>query len=539
MADVAFEVNFDGLVGPSHNYGGLSYGNIAAMRSRFSVSHPRAALIEGLHKMRVLVSLGLKQAVLPPQARPDFRLLRRLGYSGNEAAVLEKVAHDDPVLLHACWSASSMWAANAATVSPSADTADGRIHVTPANLVTQFHRAIEPPFTAKVLRKILPAAVHHEPLPGTLQLGDEGAANHTRLATSYHDPGIELFVYGRSAFDPDKPRPTIFPGRQTFEASAAVARLHQLDPRRIVFAQQNPRAIDEGVFHNDVISVGDRNVFLYHTEAFCDTKSVVRELREKFADLGTGELVLVPVTAEQVSVTDAVESYLFNSQLVALPDGNSCLVAPRECETHAGIRAVLDDILEGKNPIRQVLFVDVRQSMKNGGGPACLRLRVVLTERLGAATRNRVDLPRSACSPRAGQVDSTHMHTPHFGEERTAMDPATEADFDDKSSRPVNDSNSRSAESELATAHQGVFLTDELYARLLAWGERHYRESLWLDDLVDPLLVEECRSALDSLTEILGLGSMYDFQLLGEDKPQRHQDTKKSVGRPRHQGDRD
>ncbi len=446
MADMAFEVNFDGLVGPSHNYGGLSYGNLAAMQSRFSESRPRAALLEGLQKMRVLASLGLKQAVLPPQMRPDFNLLRRLGYSGKESVVLEKVARDDSVLLHACWSASSMWAANAATVSPSPDTLDGKVHITPANLVTQFHRAIEPPFTGRVLRRLLPGAEHHEPLPGTLQFGDEGAANHTRLAMSHREPGIELFVYGRSAFDPRPRGPAIFPGRQTLEASAAVARLHRLDPDRIVFAQQNPEVIDAGVFHNDVISVGDRNVFLYHSEAFSDTEQVVRELREKLARLGNGELVLIPVTTEQVSVADAVESYLFNSQLVTLPDGSSCAVAPRECAEHPGIRAVLDEILRGDNPIRQVLYVDVRQSMKNGGGPACLRLRVVLTE------------------------------------------------------------------GELETVHQGVFLTDELYGRLVDWGERHYRESLRLEDLVDPLLVEECRRALDSLTEILGLGSIYDFQ---------------------------
>ena len=33
--------------------------------------------------------------------------------------------------------------------------------------------------------------------------------------------------------------------------------------------------------------------------------------------------------------------------------------------------------IAGNGPIRRVEIVDVRQSMANGGGPACLRLRVV------------------------------------------------------------------------------------------------------------------------------------------------------------------
>ena len=28
---MAYEVNFDGLVGPTHNYAGLSYGNVASL----------------------------------------------------------------------------------------------------------------------------------------------------------------------------------------------------------------------------------------------------------------------------------------------------------------------------------------------------------------------------------------------------------------------------------------------------------------------------------------------------------------------------
>src|SRR5437762_7539014 len=133
------QVNFDCIVGPTHNYAGLSYGNVASMKHKHAVSSPRAAALEGLEKMRFLASLGVRQAVLPPHERPHLPTLRRLGFHGSDAEVLAKVHKENPVLLAAASSSSAMWTANAATVSPSADTADGRVQFTPANLLTQFH----------------------------------------------------------------------------------------------------------------------------------------------------------------------------------------------------------------------------------------------------------------------------------------------------------------------------------------------------------------------------------------------------------------
>src|ERR1044072_3846641 len=112
------QVNFDGIVGPTHNYAGLSYGNVASMTNKSSVSHPRQAALEGLAKMKFLHDLGLKQAVLPPPERPHRPTLRARGYEGDDAATLAKVAKEDPQLLAKVSSASAMWAANAATVSP-------------------------------------------------------------------------------------------------------------------------------------------------------------------------------------------------------------------------------------------------------------------------------------------------------------------------------------------------------------------------------------------------------------------------------------
>lgn len=378
-----FEVNFDALVGPTHHYGGLAWGNLASQRHKHSVSSPRRAALEGLAKMKRLTELGVPQAVLPPQLRPDMRTLRRLGFIGDDRQVLAAVAAHDPVVLAACSSASAMWAANAATVSPSIDSADGRVHFTPANLVSQFHRSLEPRATAAALKAIFADPLHfahHDHLPAQAAWADEGAANHTRLG-EYSSPGTEIFVYGRD----DRlggGLPQRFPARQTRAAGEAIARLHQLDPARTLFLRQNPAAIDAGVFHNDVICVGHRNLLLYHEQAFSPADE---------AQLPT-DTQRLKVTAQELNLSEAVETYLFNSQLVTLPDGQIWLIAPAECQTHPAARAVLDRLVGSGRLIAGVEFVDVRQSMQNGGGPACLRLRVLLSEAERKAVCGRVFL---------------------------------------------------------------------------------------------------------------------------------------------------
>jgi succinylarginine dihydrolase len=376
----AYEVNFDGLVGPTHNYAGLSRGNLASQRSKHAVSNPRAAALEGLAKMKLLADLGVRQAVLAPHARPDVGALRRLGFCGSDADVLWKAKQADPVLLASCCSASAMWAANAATVSPSADTADGRVHFTPANLVSQRHRSLEAETTGRLLRRIFddPARfAHHPPLDATTSMGDEGAANHVRLAPSHGERGVELFVYGCSASETGAA--CRFPRRQVLEASREVARLHALHPGRTLFARQNPAAIDAGAFHNDVVCVGNEDVLLYHEAAFAGGDAAVDAVAGPFEALGGGVLVRLKVSAAELSLEDAVKTYLFNSQLVTLPDGTMSLIAPSECLAHRRVGAALDDSVLGSR-VRSVHYVDVRQSMSNGGGPACLRLRIVLTE---------------------------------------------------------------------------------------------------------------------------------------------------------------
>jgi succinylarginine dihydrolase len=302
------EINFDGIVGPSHNYAGLSFGNLASTTNVGQVSKPRAAALQGVDKMRANLRLGLAQGIFLPHRRPDRQWLAALGTSYEEA---------EPRIAAYAMSASAMWAANAATVSPAADCADGKCHLTVANLKSMPHRSHEWPETLAQLRLAFadPAFAVQAPVP--VAFGDEGAANHMRLAGDYGAPGIEIFVYGVSG--------GAFPARQNLEASKAIARLHGLDPQRTIFAEQSEAAIAAGAFHNDVVAVANRRVLLAHEKAFADREQVVGQCERLFPEL---QLVEVPESA--VPLADAVGSYLFNAQLVSPPDGETTLVVPSE-----------------------------------------------------------------------------------------------------------------------------------------------------------------------------------------------------------------
>ncbi len=374
------EMNFDGLIGSTHNYAGLSEGNLASTNNAKLVSHPRQAAKEGLAKMFRLHQLGLKQGVLLPQERLHMPTLRHLGFTGSDSEVIAKVSSSAPHLLAMCYSASSMWAANAATVSPSADTADGRVHFTPANLKSMFHRSIEAETTSRLLKVIFNNSAcfaHHDALRGGVHFGDEGAANHNRLCSNYGDQGVELFVYGRRDFG-DSRRNTDFPARQSLEASMAIARRHQLHGDKVVMARQSAKVIDAGGFHNDVVSVSNKNVLFMHELAFEDKADLIDGVTRAFEGQ---PLHFVQVPDRSVSLENAIQSYLFNSQLVNLPNSEDMtLILPMESRENPAVYNYLLDLIEQDTPIKNLEFVDVRQSMRNGGGPACLRLRVVLTE---------------------------------------------------------------------------------------------------------------------------------------------------------------
>jgi len=350
------EINFDGIVGPSHNYAGLSLGNLAATASAGSTAFPRAAALQGVGKMRHNLALGLAQGILLPHERPNRDWLAALGTDPE---------HAPETLRAAAFSASAMWAANAATVSPAPDTADGRCHLTIANLRTMAHRSHEWPATLAQLQTAFADAGHfavHPPLPATF--GDEGAANHMRMGARHDTPGVEIFVYGESGGP--------FPARQHEQASRAIARRHGLDPARTLFVRQSQEAIAAGAFHNDVVAVANERVLFAHEQAFEDKEIFYADLRRLLPE---AEIVEVP--SGVVSLGAAIESYLFNAQLVTLPEGETALILPEEARETPAVWAWLEAMAAGNGPIRQLRVVDVRQSMANGGGPACLRLRVV------------------------------------------------------------------------------------------------------------------------------------------------------------------
>lgn len=442
------EHNFDGLVGPTHNYAGLSAGNVASTKNQGRASNPRAAALQGLGKMRFVHGLGVGQAVLPPPLRPDLRTLRRLGFSGTDEEVLARVASQHDHLLRLCASSSSMWAANAATVAPSADTVDKRLHLVPANLQSMFHRAIEAETTTRALRLIFADETRfcvHDPLPSSNHFADEGAANHTRLSVD-GKAAVHLFAWGRFGLGPVPGTSVIGPkrflARQTREASEALARALGLAPAQVLLPQQHPVGIDAGAFHTDVLAVGHASLLLLHELAFTDVDALLAELTHR---LGSGLKVVLAREAE-LPAADAVSAYPFNSQLLTLPSGEMVIVAPEDSRENPRTRAFLERVIAEDNPVRAVHYLDVRESMDNGGGPACLRLRVQLSD-----------------------DEAQHLNG-------------------------------------------NVRFDEALGQSIEAWVNKHYRDRLAGPELSDPQLWREVMVALDELSQLLRLPGLYAFQ---------------------------
>ena len=452
MTTHAYEVNFDGLVGMTHCFGGLSLGNEPSQYNEGDISNPRLAALQGLEKMKFVASLGIKQAILPPQERPHIPSLKRIGFDGTVVDILSSTKKIAPWILPHVSSSASMWTANAATVCPSIDSADSHIHFTPANLATYFHRSIEAETTSKILRAIFPNSVnfnHHQSLPSSELFFDEGAANHTRLCKTYGGPGYQFFTVGKIMNDPegDTPRPKKYPARQTREASEAISRMHRLFPGNFSFALNLPSTIDAGAFHNDLVAVGNQNVLLIHEKAIWKQFETLERLKADVSRVCDTDLIVIEIKETDFPLKDALASYFFNSQLVTLSDDSMALIAPESCKKFQGLTQYLQELLnDAGNPISAIHYVDLSESLKNGGGPACLRLRVVM---------NAV---------------------------------------------------------ELAEMNQGVLFTDKLYNELKAHIIEYYPEKLSLADLSDPRLYTKNCESLDAVSKILNLGAIYSFQ---------------------------
>jgi succinylarginine dihydrolase len=438
------ELQLDGLVGPTHHFGGLSFGNLASMQHAGWQSRPRQAARQGLAKMRQVLALGMVQALLPPLERPDLRFLRQVGFSGSDTEVFTRAVTDAPYLLRLAMSSAFMWAANAATVIPSGDSIDGRCHIVVANLTATPHRALEGPARTAMLRRLFtdPARVHvHDPLPPGPALSDEGAANHSRLARRQDDHGLHLFVYGRADDIAASDLPRKFPARQSRDASQAVARLGRLPPHRTLWVRQHPRTIDAGAFHNDVVMVATGERLLLHEYSWVEQDTVLQAVRQHLPGLQVFQ-----VRQRDLSLHQAVNSYLFNSQLLHTPHGY-VLLAPMQ--SSSGPAAQVAQRLLDVGFIDRLIFQELDQSMAGGGGPACLRLRLPLTPQ------------------------------------------------------------------EMASMAPGVRLDETKLQQLETWVDQHYRDELTPEALADPQMLPEAQQALDTLTQLLGLGAVYSFQREG------------------------
>lgn len=390
------EANIDALVGPTHHFGGLGVGNLASQNHVGAVSSPKRAAHEGLRKAALVANLGIPQFLFLPPVRPNMDLLSRCGFRGMRHEAIKSALVHSPHLLSSAMSSAFMWAANSATFSPAVDCADRRNHFTPANLISSWHRYPEARERESDLKNLFASTagkfVIHPALPSIVPLRDEGAANHMRLSDQSGTLGFNIFVYGAddnlagqdSSGEVDQQ--TFLP-RQTLEASQAIARQHQLDPNDTFFLQQHPNAISAGVFHNDVIATSHLGLLLHHERAFLNADAELDRLHQRFAQRTGEQLQRIIVSEQQLPLADAVDSYFFNSQLLTPrkmdDESKTVLLCPQQCEVNEHAARLVSQLVEDPGvPIEEVSFVTLQESMANGGGPACLRLRVPIEEEL-------------------------------------------------------------------------------------------------------------------------------------------------------------
>jgi succinylarginine dihydrolase len=444
------EINLSGLVGVTHNYCGLTLGHTTNISFEGNETNPRQAALEALERIKMLHDRGVVQIIMPPHDRPSLFLLKRLGFSGTNQEIIQKAFKQDPIVYAGACSASSMWINSAIMATPSLDTTDGRVHFTPANLANKFHRSLEQRTNHRFLKLIFSDEDYftvHQALPSMNALNDEGASNFMRFSPAMDQRGLGVFVYRKNAFKPNAPKPRYHPTGQTCQASRAISRLHNMQDEHTLFVQQNPIAVDAGVYHNDVIATAHKNVLLYHDQAFLDTHKVVRKIEETYQQLYNQDLCLINVGVHEITLAEAVHTCLFNSQIIDVNETEMAIIAPSMCQQNKVIKKAIEKfVTDSRNPITSVSYVPLRDTIKNGGGPASMRLSLFLTE--------------------------------------------------DEQQRILS----------------SVIFTHELYEKLKTWISKYYREKLVPNDLADPQLMVENHSSLDELTQILKLGSLYDFQ---------------------------
>lgn len=373
------EVQIDRIVGPTHHFGGLGVGNVASQMHAGQASNPRAAALQGLDKMRLIAGLSVPQLILPPQPRPDFGLLNALGFTGSPAEILQSVLNHDPMILSAAGSCSAMWTANAATVTPSCDT-DGDLPVmTVANLNASLHRSIEAANTQSEMRSLFRDGIDvRAALPGGVPMRDEGAANHMRLSGPDGQPGLNVFVHGDGSPEPLRHWP-----RQTLATGQAIARSHGIRKNVVFHLKQHRKAIDAGAFHNDVVAMSHHDLMIHHELAFAsECGEEIERLQRQFENVVQSPLRILSISSEELTLEDAIKTYFFNSQIVTTSQSGKTtwtILCPIQVQQHPLANELVQRLC-AEQVFHAVHFVDLGQSMDGGGGPACLRLRVPLSE---------------------------------------------------------------------------------------------------------------------------------------------------------------
>ncbi len=416
MNSPIIEVNFDGLPGPTHHYAGLALGNVASMKNAHTISNPRAAALEGLAKMRLALRLGAPQGIFLPHARPNVHALHQLGLNGTEQQQLETLYKQDLNLFCALFSSSFMWAANTATITTSIDAEDNIVHITPANLATHYHRSLEVADTQAQLKHIFnsPCFHIHEPLPALPHLADEGAANHMRIASAHDGKSVNVMIYGQS--NASRLQPKHYPARQSLEASAMIAQTHHINTP-VLFFQQHPDAIDAGVFHNDVAAINNESVLIYHEKAYLD-----QDFPNRLAEAADFSIDMIKITENELSLKKAVDTYFFNSQLVTISRDHRVLIMPMECKNDPDIDRIVSRLITPQGPIRAAHYVSCRQSMQNGGGPACLRLRVPMSREALASVNQAYILNHE-------KIDQLEAHVNRYYRDRLTIEDFLDPEF--------------------------------------------------------------------------------------------------------------
>jgi len=153
------------------------------------------------------------------------------------------------------------------------------------------------------------------------------------------------------------------------------------------------------VFHNDVISTAHEHLWFMHEVAFENVDASLGEIEAAYLRQTGRNLRIIVVGSDELPLPVAVQTYLFNSQIITLPKADPRepsrfhWIAPQQCEKTLETNQLLQRWQKDRElSLEKVHYVSLQESMANGGGPACLRLRISLNREQLAALPPRIFL---------------------------------------------------------------------------------------------------------------------------------------------------